>query len=257
MRDILEDAHEHRDDGYGRAQAAEKKVLPKRFYKEVGHKKAEGGFEIILDGRAVKTPSKKSIIVPNVELADILVGEWGVQKEFIEANSMPFTRLINSALEGKAGIEEELAKEIINYVGNDLLLYRADSPKELVSEQERYWDSILFSLAKEFDVKFMPVVGIIHAEQPQASLQKLALILEGKCKVFLTAMMSITGLSGSGLLAIALHQKLIGADEAWISAHVDEDFTNRVWGKDIEAEKRRSKRRVEFDAAVRVVELLS
>ena len=38
MREFLEDANEHREDGYGRAQAHAKQELPKRFYKEAGVK---------------------------------------------------------------------------------------------------------------------------------------------------------------------------------------------------------------------------
>ena len=67
---------------------------------------------------------------------------------------------------------------------------------------------------------------------------------------------SITSLTGSGLLAIALRLGLLSAEEVWTAAHVDEDYNVRLWGETEEASGRREKRRQEFDAAVKVVELL-
>ena len=38
--------------------------VPKRFWKEASVREAEGGFEVVLDGRTVKTPAKAALIVP-------------------------------------------------------------------------------------------------------------------------------------------------------------------------------------------------
>ncbi len=257
MREILEDAAKHIQDGYGRAQANEKRVLPKRFYKKVEVKQTENGFTILLDGRAVKTPSKKSLNVPNKQLAQQLAVEWQAQEKEIDPAKMPLTRLINSALEGDGGGEQALKKEIINYAGSDLLLYRADSPKTLVKAQEEHWDSVLALIAQRFSVKFLPTIGIIHQVQPEATLLRLEQSLDGLERFKLTSLMSITSMTGSALLAIALFYKLIDADKAWSAAHVDEDFNNHVWGEDIEAKAKRDKRRVEFDSALKLLDLLS
>ena len=71
----------------------------------------------------------------------------------------------------------------------------------------------------------------------------------------LAALVSVTGITGSGLLAIGIRHKLFTADQAWAAAHVDEDHNARVWGEDAEASARRAKRRIEFDAALTVLEL--
>ena len=42
----------------------------------------------------------------------------------------------------------------------------------------------------------------------------------------------------------------------WTAAHVDEDYNIRLWGAVEEATERRAKRQLEFDAAVRVLELV-
>lgn len=256
MREILEEANAHRDDGYGRAQHHTKIVLRKRFYKQAGVGSSGDGFSVTLDGRATKTPGQVPVVVPVEVLAMEMAAEWEAQGEFIDPGTMPVVKLVNSAIEGGQGVVPALQDEIIKYVGNDLMLYRADTPRELVTEQEAAWDKALVLLARRFEVKFQPTVGIIHQDQPGETLSRLAEAIAGADLFTLTAMVSLTGLTGSGLLAIGLQYKLFSADEAWTAAHVDEDHNIRLWGEDNDAVIRRAKRRAEYDAALKVLELL-
>jgi chaperone required for assembly of F1-ATPase len=257
MRDQLEEAHKHRDDGYGRAQHLNQVELPKRFYTAVDVARGEDGFAITLDGRPLRTPGKKiPVILPVLGIAQVMAEEWAAQDKHIDPATMPMTRLINSALESGEAMVPVFRAEVGKFAGNDLLLYRADSPQELVAAQEEAWDGVLVKLARKFDVAFQPTIGIIHQDQPVSTLEKLDAALEGQGLLSLTALVSITGLTGSGLLAIALLYQLVTPDEAWAAAHVDEDYQIRLWGEDEEASERRAKRRVEFDVAVSVVEAL-
>jgi chaperone required for assembly of F1-ATPase len=257
MRDQLEEAQKHMDDGYGRAQHLNKVELPKRFYSDVDVARGDDGFSVTLDGRQVKTPGHKiPVIVQSLEIAQVMAAEWAAQDKFIDPATMPMVRLINSAVESGEALVPEFRAEIGKFAGNDLLLYRADSPQELVADQEKLWDGALVKLARHFDVAFQPTIGIIHQKQPDATLAKLDAALEGQGLHMLTALVSITGITGSGLLAIALLHQLLSADEVWLAAHVDEDHQIRLWGEDEEAMERRAKRRVEFDIAVKVVDAL-
>ena len=134
MREFIDEAHNHRDDGIGRAQAAAKRELPKRFYKEVAVKPMEGGYAVGLDGRIPRTPGMKHVVVPSEALASIMAGEWAAQGEFIDPETMPMVRLVNSAVEAGEEAMPALRAEIVKYAGNDLLLYRADAPESLVRD---------------------------------------------------------------------------------------------------------------------------
>jgi chaperone required for assembly of F1-ATPase len=257
MRDQLEDAHKHMDDGYGRAQHLNRVELPKRFYKEVDVARVDDGYAVTLDGRQVRTPGHKiPVIVPALSIAQTMAAEWAAQGEFIDPATMPMVRLINSAVESGEERIPEFRAEIGKFAAGDLLLYRADAPQELVAEQDREWDGALVALARKFDVAFQPTIGIIHQAQPAETLRKLDLTLENQGLLSLTALVSITGITGSGLLAIGLLHGLFTPDQVWKAAHVDEDHQIRLWGEDEEASERRAKRRVEFDIAVAVVEAL-
>lgn len=254
MREILDDALAHRDAGKGRQDAADARQLPRRFYKKVEVAEKDGDFAVFLDGRVTKTPGRVEIIVQERGLAEAIAAEWEAQVERINPMKMPLVRLVNAGVEGGAAVAPKLREEVIKFAGNDLMLFRADSPQELVNAQDAGWDPILTALARHFSIRFQPVVGIIHEDQPTQTIKKLAESLANVDHLTLTALVSATGLMGSGLLAIALKEKLIDSDTAWHAAHLDEDYNIRLWGEDAEAAARRAARRVEFDAAVKVIE---
>ena len=228
----------------------------KRFWKAVDVAWGEGGWSVTLDGRTPKTPAHGPLVLPTEAAARLVAEEWAAQGEFIDPATMPLVRLVNSAIEAGDGRAQALRDEVVKYAGNDLLLYRADTPRELVAEQERQWDAALVKLARHFGVSFQPTIGIIHQSQPRATLDRLAESLVGENLFTLTALVSITGLTGSGLLSIGLWNKLFSPDEVWKAAHVDEDYQISQWGEDEEAADRRARRRIEFDTAVAVLDAM-
>lgn len=256
MREFLEEAEAHRNDGYGRAQHHVRQELPKRFYKEVGVGAVGADFAVTLDGKTPRTPGMKPVVVPSEPLARAMSAEWAAQGEFIDPATMPVVRLVNSAIEAGEERLPAFREEVVKYAGNDLLLYRADTPRELVAEQERLWDAALVLLARRFDVVFQPTMGIVHQPQPPSTLARFADVLSPEPFLPLVAMVSLTGLTGSGLLAMSLRHGLLSPDDAWTAAHVDEDHNIRLWGEVDEARERRAKRRLEYDAAVAVLEMM-
>lgn len=256
MREFIEDAAKHMDDGYGRAQKHVKQQLPKRFYKSVDVGTVGDAFAVTLDGKTPRTPGQKPVVVPALDLATAMAAEWAAQEEFINPETMPLVRLVNTAVEAGEEQVPVLRDEIVKYAGNDLLLYRADSPRELVADQERLWDDALVRVARHFGVSFQPTIGIIHQPQPDTTLAQLAEVVADESLLPMAALVSMTGLTGSALLSLALRHSLLDAEQAWVAAHVDEDHNIRLWGEVTEAVERRAKRRAEYDAAVAVLTML-
>ncbi|RWL52077.1 MAG: ATPase, partial [Mesorhizobium sp.] len=60
----------------------------------------------------------------------------------------------------------------------------------------------------------------------------------------------------SALLALAVDYGELDAEEAWLAAHVDEDWQTEHWGQDAEAVARRSARKRDMMAAVSLLEAL-
>jgi chaperone required for assembly of F1-ATPase len=228
----------------------------KRFYKAVGVTEERGGFGIALDGRTVRTPARAALIVPARGLAEAIAGEWEAQGTHIVPASMVLTKLANTAIDRVAGREHAVASDIVAFAGCDLLCYRADSPDRLAARQAGAWDPVLTWAARRLGCHFVCVTGVVHHPQPEGALEALARELEGLNPFPLAALHTITTLTGSAILALALFDGATAADDAWDAAHVDEDWQIEQWGADAEAQARRAARRAEFDCAVRLLDFV-
>ena len=255
MREILTDLSNMLSDPdpVRRAQIQMHKPLPKRFYKDVTVGKTESGFELLLDGRPVKTPAKAKITVSTEATAKLLAAEWDAQKEVINPVLMPVTRLINTAIDGIALDMDAVHNDIIRFAGTDFLCYRAEGPSELVQLQTEKWDPVMTWAAKDIGARFILAGGVIHQEQPKAAIEAFDdRLARHKDPLKLACLHTITTLTGSAILALAFAEKHLSVDEVWTLAHVDEDWQISQWGGDLEAEDRRAKRWVDMQAAATV-----
>lgn len=253
MRDIFSElsaptlSHE---DPVRRAQIQMKQPLPKRFFKDVSVTETEAGFAILLDGRAVKTPGKRQLVLPSKAAGDMIAAEWDAQKEEIDPRRMPLTRLANTAIDGIEAELDAVFDDIVKFAGTDLLCYRADGPESLMALQARLWDPILAWARDELGARFILAEGIIHREQPKEAIAAFAKVLDRhRTALKLASLHTITTLTGSALIALALAEGRLSAGEAWTAAHADEDWNIEQWGSDAEAEARRNIRWVEMKAA--------
>lgn len=229
---------------------------PKRFYKAVTLAEVPGGYGIALDGRPLRTPARAPLVLPRRALAEAIAAEWQAQVGDIVPATMVLARLANTAIDRVAGREQAVADDILAYAGADLLCYRAEAPDRLAARQAAAWDPPLSWAAQALGSHFVCVAGIVHHPQPQGALAALGRELERQGPFRLAALHTVTTLTASAILALALRQGAISPDDAWTAAHVDEDWQIEQWGEDAEAAARRAARRHEFDCAVRLLELL-
>lgn len=230
---------------------------PRRFYDAAGHAAASGGgFRVLLDGRAVKTPGKCELVVPTAALAEAIAAEWAAQGETIEPASMPLTRLVNTVIDAVAREADAVAADVVAFAGSDLLCYRAEHPRELVAMQRAAWDPVLDWAETALGIALSVVSGVMPIEQPEEAIARVGEAVGRVSDPYrLACLHVITTLTGSALLALAHLGGRLSADEVWRAAHVDEDYQIAQWGVDAEAAERRRKRRAEFDAAVQLARL--
>jgi chaperone required for assembly of F1-ATPase len=231
--------------------------LAKRFYKSVSVEKGEGGFEILLDGRPVRTPKKLALAVPTRALVDAIAAEWAAQGAHIDPATMPLSKLAITTLDGVAGHMAEVASDIVKFAGSDLLLYRAAGPEALVNLQADAWDPVLRWAETEFGACFALAKGVMPVNQSPEALERIAAAVAPYDAMALAALHVMTTLTGSALLALAHAKGRLSADAAWAAAHVDEDWQISRWGIDVEAAERREKRLREMQAASRFLALLA
>ena len=236
-----------------------KKALPRRFYTEASiGAAAAGGFAVLLDGRPVRTPAKAALAVPSESLAEALAAEWRAQGEIIEPQSMPLTRLVNSALDGVAGAREATIAEVAKFAETDLVCYRAGEPTALVAAQAEAWDPVIAFARDALGAQFVLAEGVMFVAQTASTLAAVRHALEAETAgpagaLRLAALSVMTSLTGSVLLALGVARGSIDAAAAWRAAHVDEDHQIAIWGHDAEAASRRDQRWRDMEAAVVVL----
>jgi chaperone required for assembly of F1-ATPase len=230
---------------------------PKRFYRAVTVGGEAPAFRVLLDGKPTRTPAKRELGVPSRALAEALAAEWDVQGERIDPASMPLTRLVNSAIDGVTGRENEVRADIAKYAAGDLLCYRAEGPAELARRQAEAWDPVLAWAREAVGARLVLGQGIVPVAQPQATLAAVERALADLDAFSLVAHHVMTTLTGSALLALAHAHNRLTAEEAWTAAHVDEDWQISQWGEDAEAKARRDRRWTEMQAASRLLGLLA
>ena len=260
MRDLLwydpstpPDAPDFEPDPVRRAQAAMRKDLPKRFWTEVTVEARDGGHRILLDGRPVRTPGKRELLMPRVDLAEAIAAEWRAQATHLDPSTMPLTRLANSVLDGVVDRRAEVADDAAKYAETDLVCYRAEAPERLVERQTATWDPLLDWIEETRGARLLVAEGIVHVAQDRDALDRLRAAIAVFDPWRLAGFHTVTTLTGSFVVALALAEGRLEPDAAWAVAHLDEAWNAELWGRDEEAEERLAFRRVEFDAAARLV----
>jgi chaperone required for assembly of F1-ATPase len=255
MREILEELFANQPlDPMEAARRNMRPNLRQRFYDAAATKPEAGGYAVLLDGKVVRTPARQPLILPNQALADALAAEWQDQRTVIDPARMPLTRLANSIIDGVAASASAVAAEVEKYLGSDLLFYRADGPERLVARQSDLWDPIVAWARTALGARFELVEGVIHVAQPLESIKAAAAAIP-RDPWRLGAVHSLTTLTGSALIALALAHQAISPDAAWTAAHVDEDWNMELWGRDTLALERREQRLSEMTAAATVLAL--
>ncbi len=227
--------------------------LPKRFYKAATAAPLADGYALLLDGRVVKTPARRSMAVAERPVAEALAAEWQAQGERIDPATMPLTRIVNATIDHVAGAMPAVRAEIVKYAGTDLICYRAEAPQSLADTQAAAWDPLVAWARLELGAPLIVTAGIIHVPQPDIALTAVARALEGYEPLQLAAVSTVTALTGSAIIALALARGRLTAQEAWDAALTDEEWQMRLWGRDEAAVLARAFRWREMEAAALIL----
>ena len=224
----------------------------KRFHAKSGVAEVAGGFAVTLDDRPIRTPSGRQVVAPRREIAEAIAAEWDAQQEFIDPLTMPMTRFANSVVDAVVDRVDAVTEDIVKYFGSDLLFYRAGHPEALVAREAALWDPLLFWAADTLGAHFILAEGIVHVRQPESAVAAARAALPTD-PWSIAALHVVTTLTGSALLALALLRGVVDRDQAWATAHVDEDWNIEQWGVDEEVAARRAARLVDFRAAAGIL----
>ena len=228
----------------------------KRFWKDVAVEAEPGGWGIRLDSRPVRTPARAALVVRSEALANAIAGEWISVEETVDPRAMPLTGLTNAAIDHVAANKDAFAADLARYAQSDLICYRAAGPQALVAVQSTAWDALLGWARRRYDVDFAVTEGVLHVDQPQATIDRLTHAVEALDAFQLAGLSPLVTIGGSLVAALAVLEKAITAQQAWDSVSIDERWQVEQWGADEEALAAIESRKRDFFAAASFLVLL-
>ena len=228
----------------------------KRVYKKAEPIATAGGYGVTLDGKPLRTPGKRNLVVPNKILAAAIAEEWNAQTEEVRPSSMPMTRLATTAVDRVSPNREAVVSQTAKYAGTDLVCYRAARPQALTARQQAVWQPLIDWAVLRFDAPLRVTTGVIPQSQSPATLRAFAAAVAERDDFALTALHAATAASGSLVVGLALFEGHVDADEAFAASQLDESFQIEAWGEDAEQAERRRALAGDIEAAARFISLL-
>ncbi len=221
----------------------------RRFYKDVTLAEVTGGgYQVLLDGRGVRTVGGAAQIAPTQSLGEALAAEWRRQGEQIDPASLPLRDLTDYAIDMVTADPARVADTLIAYAETDTLCYRADPDAPLYARQQEVWEPLLTRFEADHAITLVRVSGILHRPQPDPALAVLRARLARLDPFTLAGVETMTTLAASLVVALAALDAA-GEDEPlalWRAVCLEEEWQADLWGRDWEAEERRRVREADF-----------
>lgn len=212
----------------------------RRFYKEVAVRAAEpGGFEITLDGRALKTPSRNPLVFQSQRLARAVALEWdhqGVEsgpgvESGIEPASMPLMSLTATWMDVTTADPDVTTANVLRYLRTDSACYFAEKPlRILVARQREHFLPIHDWLRDDFNVELATTDTLNKLPHPPASIARMVTLVEALDPAALTALQCATMEAKSLVMGLAVVLGRITPKEAEAASRLEEEFQMEQWG---------------------------
>jgi chaperone required for assembly of F1-ATPase len=228
----------------------------KRFYQKAQPVQRVGGHGVALDGRPIKTPGKRDLIVPTDALAAAIAAEWNAQQREVRTGTMPLTRFATTTVDRVATQRAAIIRQTASYAETDLVCYRAAHPPALAARQHEVWQPLIDWAVLRYDAALVVTSGVIPKSQPAASLRAFAAAVAEQEDFALTALHVATAACGSLIIALAMLEGQLDAPQAFAASQLDESFQIEGWGEDSEQAARRHALAADIEAAARFITLL-
>lgn len=228
---------------------------PKRFWKNAEVAEAGQGYEVLLDGRGVRTPAKSRLVLPTAAMAEAVAEEWLAQEERVDPVSMPVTRSANAAIDKVLTQHEEVVEIVAAYGESDLLCYRAEGPEGLVARQAAGWDPMLDWAREALGVEMRTTTGVMYVAQDPGAVAQLHDYVRQLDAFALTAAHDLVAMSGSLILGLAALRDAEDTERLWDLSRIDEAWQIEQWGDDEEAAQAAETKRQAFCHAKRFYDL--
>ncbi|PRW59691.1 ATP synthase mitochondrial F1 complex assembly factor 2 [Chlorella sorokiniana] len=201
-----------------------------RFYKTVQVQEAydEGGFQILLDHRVLRTPARNALVVPSRALAYAIAAEWEWQIKRIQPFTMPLMSLAATALDQPKPREEVIAT-MLQYLPTDSVICH-DEPGALADRQKQLYAPVLQWAQRVMGIRLEPTNSIFGATLGEQTLVAVEKHLQGLDRWQLAAAEQLAACCKSVLLGLAATAGELSIQQVLSAARAEEDLQIEQWG---------------------------
>nr|XP_008506382.1 PREDICTED: ATP synthase mitochondrial F1 complex assembly factor 2 isoform X2 [Equus przewalskii] len=203
----------------------------KRFYQNVSITQGEGGFEINLDHRKLKTPQAKLFTVPSEALAIAVATEWDSQQDTIKFYTMHLTTLCNTSLDNPTQRnKDQLIRAAVKFLDTDTICYRVEEPETLVELQKNEWDPVIEWAEKRYGVEIGSSTSIMGPSIPARTQEVLISHLASYNMWALQGIEFVVTQLKSMVLTLGLIDLRLTVEQAVLLSRLEEEYQIQKWG---------------------------
>ncbi len=223
----------------------------KRFWKEVSVEERDGGWQVLLDGRAIRTQGRAAQLLPTRAAAELVAAEFAAQGEKVDPKSFIHRDIADFAIDMVRADRTGHVAKLLSYAETDTLCYRADLDEPLFMRQQDLWEPLLTAFEAAHGITLERASGIIHRPQSAECLDALRQRLQNEDDFTLAALITLASLAASLVVALAVLEQGADVDTLFAAANLEEDWQAELWGWDYEAEEARKAKLEAFRQAAR------
>ncbi|KAL2505280.1 ATP12 protein-related [Abeliophyllum distichum] len=246
-------------------------IVGGRFYKKVTTREADdgNGWNVMLDYRTLKTPSKRPLQCPTLALAKAIAAEWEFQQiDGIRPFTMPLMKLTCTALERvpltRPKIIEHLTKKIpsrpvgnkearvgsISWSSEKVFSLEQDVPPEWTEKEQAFFllphllerelsrlkrqveklDPLLNWVESEFDFKPIVYSSFFGGKQEEGLVEAIENLLKKTDDCELAAIDAIASSAHSLVIALGIFRGRLDIEQAIELIRLEEDLQVDRWG---------------------------
>lgn len=227
----------------------------KRFWKEVSVEAVDGGWQVALDGRRIRTQGGAAQVVPAHGLAQALADEWRAQGEKVDPAGFPLRDMADYAIDQVMADAAPTIAKLLQFAETDTLCYRADPDEPLWHRQKDVWEPLLGATEAREGVAFERISGVGYRAHPGTTRETLHARLKERDPFALAALHTLASLGASLCVALEAEAGTDTPETLYAAANLEEDWQAEQWGWDPAARERRDGRQAQFVRAVKFLEL--
>ncbi|KAK2103436.1 ATP synthase mitochondrial F1 complex assembly factor 2 [Saguinus oedipus] len=203
----------------------------KRFYQNVSITQGEGGFEINLDHRKLKTPQAKLFTVPSEALAIAVATEWDSQQDTFKYYTMHLTTLCNTSLDNPTQRnKDQLIRAAVKFLDTDTICYRVEEPETFMELQRNEWDPIIEWAEKRYGTEISFSTSIMGPSIPAKSREVLVSHLASYNTWALQGIEFVAAQLKSMVLTLGLIDLRLTVEQAVLLSRLEEEHQIQKWG---------------------------